>query len=475
MGTKRKRRLASHRVVRGGRNQDFLNFHPSRQSSMQESNSLGREQDRILEEEEGGRLQKWSVGVDDDFGTEMDVFEEEGVGREEGKISLIAGEAQSSGEREELSEQIDSDDEDHPCGSDVDEKENGEGDGGGLALDWRQVAGILMSTGTYKFRRPQYNMFNSFMAWEMRQGTWKRASSTRLPSSSTMNRKVMPIADRVAFASHEVVQFEVDLSKSGARGGVDAHRSTTHAPVSIVHLSTWAKRDMSYSVMHDLVRGRHPSVMGRPNVFTTIEDIPLVQHREHVLSSFKLSDESGNLAPVAAGSKIAFFLHGNEEYATLLNEAGLISAGIPKRRGIAVSGTVEEVRITRQSPNLRVVQDEQGNVVRKSNVHEYVLRPGDILIRMRTTGMKAYLVYRMVRSLFSHDESRISFITPREELSPHVAIVATITERRNIRKHARVNSSPLWRYCEGSQSMCTPGRKVGGWKRVRCLPMLPVL
>ena len=87
MGTKRKRRLASHRVVRGGRNQDFLNFHPSRQSSMQESNSLGREQDRMLEEEERGRLQDWNAGLDDDFGTEMDVFEGEGVEREEGKIS----------------------------------------------------------------------------------------------------------------------------------------------------------------------------------------------------------------------------------------------------------------------------------------------------------------------------------------------------------------------------------------------------
>lgn len=102
-----------------------------------------------------------------------------------------------------------------------------------LPLRWTALTAVLVSIGSGRFTEEGYDTFRSFMHWNSKED--------KLPSIETVRRNIRPSLRQNALIKTDTHQFPVDFSKSAARAGLGAFRSTSLAPVMIVKPSEWTK------------------------------------------------------------------------------------------------------------------------------------------------------------------------------------------------------------------------------------------
>lgn len=203
----------------------------------------------------------------------------------------------------------------------------------GIPAHWEAIFPVLVATGTGRMSQEHYKILQSTLRWKCK---------IHLPSISTLKRTIRPMLCSSAFVPSFPAQFPVDSRKSGARGGVGLHCSATHAPVNVVLPSSWARRDLSTHVMQRIIMGLDNGGGESSSIlFSSIENTPIVQYREEVLSPFKLRDSESNLRPLTPGCQLVLSISTNVHTIRLLKERTAFTNG-PEGE-VLVLGEIQKV------------------------------------------------------------------------------------------------------------------------------------
>ena len=249
-------------------------------------------------------------------------------------------------------------------------------------LDWENLTGLLLNTGTGKHRltESQFTMFQTFLHWMGR--------SNSIPSTRTVRRTLRPWAREHLFAKSVLSKVLVDFRKAGARGGVDAHFSRSEAPILMVNPSSWAMMDVGHRYMKSLIDGSCGLSEEHERAFSSFEELPLVRFRELHLSPYRLPDKRNNMRSVRKDDTIRMFLASNEENLEKLRRWNLKVTQSGEMDSICIEGLVDECRIT--TPPYIINSNTKRNASK-----EHIFNPGDINISMRGYGKQKEITTRI--------------------------------------------------------------------------------
>ena len=123
---------------------------------------------------------------------------------------------------------------------------------------------------------------------------------SKLPGLTYLKTKVKPLIKSSWFATHTILNVTVDSSRSGAKTGVDKHKSDDTAPIVIVKPSEWARRDFLTPSIRDLIWKDDLD----KREFSSIEKTPIVRYRKAMMSEMRMKDDGGLERTLMEKSKV---------------------------------------------------------------------------------------------------------------------------------------------------------------------------
>ena len=315
-----------------------------------------------------------------------------------------------------------------------------------LPMSYSTISGLILCSGTKRFSRREYNVCRMFVNHKTDDG------KCRLPSASTIQKKIQRIADRVCFVQSTTLSFPVNLDKSGARGGVARYASTSSAPVEIVLPSEWAKLDLSTNVCASLFNtsGLVSDCTDRA-MFSTIEECPLVRDRELFISPFSMRTSGMKRCILGKGTQLLVTFHKrriSKPEGLFLHESGLDMASVEDEVNEVMM--VQGMCVTGMEPlNPHILNCESATIC--SRVQEECA-PGDILLHMKTSDNES--IYKFV--IFSHipSNNRVSLLVVNEGNIVRIQAAVRLTEDQKDTTlfQPKRNAAPCYgRLADGSQ------------------------
>ena len=158
-------------------------------------------------------------------------------------------------------------------------------------MTWTNIASLITATGSTSLSETAYPTLANFRNLRPNEGQL----TLKLPSTSTLKRRVRPFAKSNFLVPCRVEMFTVDFSKSGSKAGVGKDTSQDRAPTMIVMPSNWAKLDLSTARLREMVQGRRHDMDPSSGVprFLDIEDTPIIKDRAGSLSVYLIPNEDG--------------------------------------------------------------------------------------------------------------------------------------------------------------------------------------
>ena len=319
---------------------------------------------------------------------------------------------QDAEDQDQQSGSIEPDTESDDCDEDV-------GEALSFPVAYSALSGLLLTSGTKRLSRVDYNVCKTFTNYNA------NGKGSKLPSSSTIQKKIHPLAGQVCFVPSKVSPFAVDLNKSGAKGGVARYASTSTAPVEIVLPSEWAKIDLSTDICSELFT--QPSGRRMETMFSDVEGSPIVMDRELFLSPFSMRTASMKRGILRKGVRLCVSFS--------MNKLSETDVSVMRQLGynqVPVSQDIVETMVVRavclyssevSAVNTLACENTTALSARSGNAE-----PGDIVIYVRCNGGgEKFIVFKHVST-----ENRVCLLIVKGKRVIRVRTSVSLEEEQNI-------------------------------------------
>ena len=133
----------------------------------------------------------------------------------------------------------------------------------------------LLTCGSQRMNETMYNVVRKLLNSKYCSSCGSPVTGTLLPGVTYLKSKLKSSV-RSLVAKHEIMELTVNTDRAGAKFGVVKYKSRITAPVLVVKPSEWARIDFSTPAVRKVI---WKDVIENKNIFTSIEDTPVVRHR----------------------------------------------------------------------------------------------------------------------------------------------------------------------------------------------------
>jgi len=174
-----------------------------------------------------------------------------------------------------------------------DESDTENGEEYSFHFTWQSLIAVMSVTGSVRFSVDQYTFFVTCVNWLVE---YSNCGLSPFPSYSTLQRYILPHVVSSSLPRSKQVLLPLDISKSGAsvHQSIQSRKSRNIGPitggptipVSIVLPSSWARHDVSFKPLWEQMKTTSTGAVSNTpgaTIHETIEDIPMITDRDHIL------------------------------------------------------------------------------------------------------------------------------------------------------------------------------------------------